>query len=256
LIRIVFGALRAQFEMTRRNMMDVYWILLMPFFSVIFTAIMLHSGRTDLVGYALVAPLLIAIGQMGFYVSAELLARDQWMQTLELVVASPAPFFLVLATRISLVSSIGLLGFVESWLIARFGFGIEVPVYHPLVLLVTLLATSLASTASALVLAAFCVLMRNVRTLQNSATYPLYVLGGVLVPTTYLPEWLQPASKLVFLSWSADLLRDSLQAATPSDVPLRVAAILALGLGTGTMGAILLQHMLDRLRSEGRLGLL
>ncbi len=237
-------------------MMDVYWILLMPFFSVIFTSIVLHSGRTDLVGYALVAPLLIAIGQMGFYVAAEVMARDQWMQTLELLVATPSPFFLVLATRIAFVSSIGLLGFVESWLIARVGFGIDVPFYHPLVLLGTLLATSFASTASALVLAAFCCQSRYVRTIQNTATYPFYVLGGVMVPTAYLPQWLQPVSKLVFLSWSADLLRDSLQAPDPADVPIRVAAILALGLATGVVGAIFLHRMLDRLRSQGRLGIL
>jgi ABC-2 type transport system permease protein len=254
-IGIALAALHAQLEMTRRNMMDVYWILLMPFFAIIFTSIVLHSGRTDLVGYALVAPLLIAIGQMGFYVSAELLARDRSMQTLELVVATPAPFFLVLASRVAFVSSIGLLGFVESWLIARVGFGIEVPVHHPAVLVVTLLATSFASTASALVLAAFCCLIRNVRSLQNTATYPLYVLGGVMVPTTYLPEWLQPLSKIVFLSWSADLLRDSLQAATPADVGLRLAAIGALGLATGVVGAVLLHRMLDYLRTEGRLGL-
>ncbi|MPZ15190.1 MAG: hypothetical protein GEU73_12330 [Chloroflexi bacterium] len=254
-MRIVTGALRAQFEMTRRDMMDVYWILLIPFFSLIFTAIMLHSGRVDLVGYALVAPLLIAIGQMGFYVASELLARDRWMQTLELVVASPAPFFLVLATRISLISSVGLVGFAESWLIARFGFGIAVPVHHPGVLLVTLLATTGASTGSALVLAALFGLARDVRTLQNTVTYPMYVLGGVLVPATYLPEWLQPLSRLVFLSWSADLLRDSLQAPTPSDVALRVGAIVGLGLVSGAAGAVLLHRMLDHLRQEGTLGI-
>lgn len=256
MIRIVLGALRAQFTMTRRNMMDVYWILLLPFFSIIFTSIMLHAGRTDLVSYALVAPLLIAIGQMGFYVAAELLTRDQWMQTLELIVATPAPFFLVLASRIALVSSIGLVGFAESWLIARVGFGIEVPFHHPGVLAATLLATSFAATGTALVLASFACLSPNVRTLQNVATYPLYVLGGVMVPTTYLPEWLQPVSKVVFLSWSADLLRDSLQAPDPVNVVFRVGAILAIGLITGVIGAMLLHRMLDYLRAEGRLAVI
>jgi ABC-2 type transport system permease protein len=252
---IVLAALRAQFQQTQRNIMDVYWLIVMPFFAIVFTSIVLQSGRTDLVGHSLVAPLLIAVGQMGFYTASELLAREREAQTLELNVAAPVSFGLVLGSKITVITSLGLLGFLESWLVTWLVFGIAIPVHHPVILVATLLATTFASTATALITAAIFSLSREVRAAQNSITYPLYVLGGVLVPVSYLPESLQPISRIIFLYWSADLLRDALRVEDLSFPFARLSMIVLLGLASGALGAWLLYRMLDHLRKEGTLGL-
>jgi len=222
----------------------------------VFMAIFIHSGRHDLIGYALIAPLLMTIGQMGFFVASEVISNDRDDQVLELLVAAPAPILFTLWPRVLLLNALGLIGFAETWAIGRFVFGTEVVFHHPWVAAATLLATVFASAGTAMVTAALFCFGRSTRTFQNSVTYPLYLLAGVLVPVTFLPEWVQPFSRLVFLYWGADLLRDSLDAAAIEHLVWRLGAIVALGGAAGALGGTLLYRMLDRLRSDGTLGLL
>ena len=109
--------------------------------------------------------------------------------------------------------------------------------------------------ATALITSALFSLSRSARAMQNTVTYPLYVLSGVLVPASYLPNWLEPVSKVLFLSWAADLLRDSLSAEPVDDFVPRLLVVAALGAGALALGTLLLNRMIDRLRADGRLGL-
>jgi ABC-2 type transport system permease protein len=255
ILPIVVAAARAQFQMTTHNVEDVMPVLTIPLLSVVSTAILVHAGRVDLADHALVASLLMTVGQMGLFVGSEVVARDRNLQTLELAVASAGPYVVVLTTRIFLLTVVGLIGFVEGWLIAWWVFDIRIAVQWPGVFLLTVVATTLAITGTCVVAAAFAALFRNTRTFQHALNGPFYLLGGVLVPITYLPEWLQPVCRLVFFSWSADLLRDTFRAAAPADVALRLSIIVGLGVASGLIGVALLRRVFDHLRREGSLGL-
>ena len=84
---------------------------------------------------------------------------------------------------------------------------------HPGALALTLLVAAFATAGTSVAFAAVFVLTRNAYTFTNSLSYPLYLLGGVFVPVAFLPNVIQPVASLVFMSWSADLLRASLKAA-------------------------------------------
>jgi ABC-2 type transport system permease protein len=188
-------------------------------------------------------------------VAGELVNRDKFMGVLEAVVATPAPFALVVAARVTTVTAFGLAGFVESWLVALLAFHVVVPIRHLEVLMPTLLVSAFAASGTALLFSAVFALKESARVYQNSITFPFYLLGGILVPVAYLPPWLQPVSRMVFLSWSADLLRDSLGTQAISNVPLRLAMVALLGGAGAALGWYLLQRMIDHLRRVGRLGL-
>jgi ABC-2 type transport system permease protein len=96
---------------------------------------------------------------------------------------------------------------------------------------------------------------KTTRTYQNALAGPLYLLGGVLVPVSVLPEFVQPVSHAIFLYWSADLLRDALQPVPVANIPERLGAIAALGLAGGALGSLLFGRLLTHLRREGTLGL-
>jgi ABC-2 type transport system permease protein len=255
LARLVVSTVRAQLQMTRRNVEDLLPVASIPLSAIITLAILVNSGRSDLAGYALVAVVLMTVAQMGLFVGSEIIAQDRHSQTLELFAASPAPYFAVLGTRVFVLSAIGLIGFVEAWLIAWGLFGVRIVVYHPLVLGVTLLIATFASSATALIVVAAASFGRTTRTVQNAIGGPLFLLGGVLVPVTYLPEFLQPFSRGIFLYWAADLLRDALQPPDPLNVPFRLQAVLWLGVIAGAIGFVLIHRMLAHLRREGTLGL-
>jgi ABC-2 type transport system permease protein len=254
--RVVPGAIRAQYRMSRRSFEDLMPVLTMPLFALVFMAIFIHSGRRDLAGYALIAPLLMTIGQMGFFVASEVISNDRDDQVLELLVAAPTPILFTLWPRVLLLNALGLIGFAEAWAIGRFVFGAQVEFHHPWVVAATLIATVFASAGTAMVTAALFCFGRSTRTFQNSVTYPLYLLAGVLVPAAFLPAWVQPFSRLVFLYWAAELLRDTLDPAVIEHLWWRLGAIVGLGGLAGAIGGALLYRMLDRLRRDGTLGLL
>jgi ABC-2 type transport system permease protein len=118
-----------------------------------------------------------------------------------------------------------------------------------------MLVTAFAILGTALVMASVFVLSRSARNFQNSLNYPFFLLGGVLVPVALLPGWLQPLCRLVFLSWSADLLRDALEPAPVRGVAARLLVIALLGAAAAALGRWLLHRMLDRLRRHGTLSL-
>lgn len=145
---------------------------------------------------------------------------------------------------------IAILAFAESifvsWLI-----GVEVAVHHGVMLVAGLIATVVGATGTALVLSAAFVFSRSARSFQNAFTYPLYLLGGVIVPVSLLPDWVQPLSKLVYVSWSGDLLRESLAPVSVEGGAVRVIILMLLGVVWYWAGAELLERAVLRLRRHG-----
>lgn len=249
------GAARMQVRTTLANVEDLTWVVTEPLLAIVAVAILVHAGRPDLASHALSASFLMTIGQMGFWVGSDVLAHERHLETLELSVITPTPLVMVLFARILLISSVGLVGLVEGWLLIRGLFRVPLVIHHPWLLLATLLATMLAATGTSVLMAALFSLAREQRTLQNAVYGPLYLLGGVLVPVRYLPAFLQPLSPFVFLSWSAELVRDSFTPADPRQVGLRLAAILGLGAVAFVLALLFIARILDRLRQRGTLGL-
>lgn len=227
-----------------------------PVYALIFMAIFVHVGREDLASYALVAPMLMGVVGTAAFVAGELVMRERRDQTLEVSVICPAPFPAVVFSRILVITAISMVGIVESWLIIRFGFGVEIAIHHPGTFAAAVLLTTIASAGTALMAAALFCFAEEVRTFQNSITFPLLLFSGVLVPVTAFPDWLEPISQIIFLYWSADLLRASMQPEVPQGANLALGALAGLGLGSTLLGAVLLGRMIGYLRREGRLAVI
>ncbi len=225
-----------------------------PTLTLVFLAIMLHAGRTDLAPFAVLAPALLVLWQMALQTSGDTVESERENGSLEALVASPTPLAAVIVGRIAAVTAVSLLGFVESWLVAAIVFGVRVHIYHPELFFSTLLVTGYATAGSAVVLSALFVRTRAARALQNSLTYPFYVLGGIMVPVAYLPDWLEPVTRLVFLSWSSDLMRDALMQAPPQNSLLRLAVVLLLGTIGLAVGMLLVRRALVLVRRTGTIG--
>jgi ABC-2 type transport system permease protein len=124
-------------------------------------------------------------------------------------------------------------------------------VAHPGWFALGVLVTCLAMAGTSNIMAGLFVLGRAAVNFQNALNYPFYVLGGVFVPVAFLPGWLRPVSDGVFLSWSSDLLRDSLSAGALVDPGLRVAVIVGLGAAGVAVGWALQAVVLVRIRRTG-----
>jgi ABC-2 type transport system permease protein len=232
---------------------SLFPLFMTPFLALIFLMILDHAGRNDLTGYAVVAPVFIGLWWVSLMAAGGVISWDRWQGTLELVVAAPALLPLVVFGRILAVATVGLSGFVEVWIVAKLLYGAEFTIHHPLEFVLTLVASAAAMAATALTMSSLFVLARNAVTFINSGSYPFFVLGGVLVPATFLPDWLEPLSKVVFLSWSSDLLRSSLSPEPFERFGYRVGMVLVLGVAALAIGSALMTYFLRKARTRGDL---
>lgn len=249
----LWAGFRFQLAVLGRSFGDLVALVNAPMMTLVLLAVTRHAGRDDLAPYAVLAPALIVLWSISLFVAGEIITRERENGTLEGLVATPTMLGAVVTGRIIGVVLISLVGFAESWLAAWLVFGVVVPVYEPLVFLVALAATTVAMAGTASVMSALFVLARSARTFQSSLNYPFYVLGGVMVPVSLLPGWVEPFSRLVFLSWSADLLRDALSPAGVPNLLPRLAMVLLLGLAGYALGLVLLRKAVNRLRRTGSL---
>ncbi|USQ80171.1 ABC transporter permease [Ornithinimicrobium faecis] len=252
-MRVFLAGWQMQLWSMRGNPDWFLTLILAPLQTVVFVTIFQHAGRGDLTSYGVLAPALIALWGLSLQTSGELITRERENGSLEGLLAAPGRFDVVMLGRISAVTSLALLAFVECWLTGWWLTGELLTITHPVVFALTVVVSAVAMTGWAGVMASVFVLARSARTFQNSLSYPFYVLGGVLVPVALLPDWLQPLSRVVFLSWSSDLFRDSLTTDRVEDLVVRVLVIVVLGAVGFALSHHLLHRALRRVRTTGSL---
>ena len=224
-----------------------------PLFAIIFLAIVRQSGRHDLEPDALLAPVLMTLLWVALQHAGTLMAGDRWQAVLEPMVAAPSSPASVLLGRVMSLMCFGLLSLIEVWVVGKLVFGVSIPFEHPGELVATLAVTAVAMGGLAVAFSALLVMTRNAYTFTNSASFPLYLLGGVFVPVALLPDWVQPISTVLFVSWSSDLLRATVKDAPVEDFWPRLGMVLLLGAITFLVGRVILHYVLRRMRSNGEL---
>jgi ABC-2 type transport system permease protein len=247
----LLAACRLQAAFARRTPAQLMVLATTPMLASIFLSLALNAGRHDLVVNAVVAPAVIGLWFVSLDLAGGMIDGERWGGTLEPLVAAPTPLGLVVFGRVLAIVAFGTLTFAESWLVARLIFGVSPALAHPGVFALAVAATAVAMAGTATLLSAAFVLSRSTAMFQNSMSYPFYILGGVMVPVALLPDWLRPLSRIVFLSWSADLLRASFLPAPIPGVAARLAAILALGAAALGAGLALVDRVATRVRRQG-----
>lgn len=252
-MRAVLAGFRLELQIVRAAPDALIPLVTAPLFALIFLSIVRQSGRPDLQPDALMAPVLMTLWWVALQQAGNMITGDRWQALLEPLLAAPASFASVLLGRISALMCLGLVSFFEVWAVGRLVYGVSIPFEHPGALGLTLVVVAFATAGTSVAFAAVFVLTRNAYTFTNSLSYPLYLLGGVLVPVAILPGWLHPVSAGIFMSWGADLLRATLKPPPIDDLWLRLGTVVLLGAISLAAGRVLLFHVLRRMRAKGEL---
>lgn len=254
----MFTILRAesafQLRVLRRTPDRMLPLVTVPLFTAAILVITQNAGRRDLAGTAVVGSAMIGIWSFAIYISGDIIEGERWLGTLEGVVSTPSPFVITLLGRIGTVTAVSFLSFIESGLVAEVFFDVRVTIHHRLLFAATLACTWFAMTGTALIMSGLFVLTRAIGTYQNALTYPFYVLSGAVTPISLLPGWLHPLCRIVFLSWSADLLRACMTTGAVTDATTHIAMIFLLGLAGMGIGVWSTSVVLRRMRRLGTIG--
>ncbi|GAA4238651.1 hypothetical protein GCM10022254_55460 [Actinomadura meridiana] len=252
-MRTVASGFRLQLVFYRHHPDLLVPLLTAPLYAAVFAMIMRHNDRADLLGQASLAPFYMSLWWFALFSGGWIIQTDRWEDTLQYLVSAPANFSAVVFGRACATVVPGIAAFAETWLFARYVLHAPVTIRHWPVLTASLALTLFATAATATLLAALFVLARNAITFSNAASFPFYVLGGLLVPTVFLPDWVRPLSNGVFLSWSADLLRGSISADPVPHAALGLTMITALGAFALVAARLTIGRVLARVRHTGEM---
>ena len=231
------------------GLLGVLWPLF--FATVAFFMFRAGAGGETLV-YASFGAAVMGIWSATSTSAGSAMQRERWHGTLELLVAAPTHFALILLPVTIAMSTIGLYSMTATLLWGRVAFGVDIPLEHPFAFAVALVATVASVGALGFLLAVSFVRYRTAWALGNMLEYPVWLVGGFLVPISLLPGWVRPISWALAPTWGVDAVREAALGGNP--VP-EIALCLVLGAAYVTAGALVLETVLRAARRDGSISL-
>jgi ABC-2 type transport system permease protein len=231
------------------GLLGVIWPL---FFATVAFFMFRAGGGQETLLYASLGAAVMGIWSMTSTSAGSALQRERWHGTLEVLVAAPANFALVLLPLTIAMSTIGIYCLLATLLWGRLAFGIELQLVHPLLFALSVPAAVLSIGAFGFLLAVSFVRYRFAWALGNLFEYPVWLICGFLVPLSLLPTWVRPISWLLAPTWGVRAIRESALGGSPlPDVLL----CLALGGGYVLAGVLVLETVLRAARARAALSL-
>lgn len=202
-------------QLTRSSFDGLLAILWPLFFATVAFFMFRAGGDPDALVYAALGAAVMGIWTATSVSAGSAVQRERWHGTLELLVAAPAHFSLVLLPLAFATSAIGVYCMTTTLLFGRFVFGIHLTLEHPLLMAAAIPATILSIGALGFLLATCFARYRAAWALGAMMEYPIWLLCGFLVPLSLLPGWSHPISWALAPTWGMRAIRESSTGGTP-----------------------------------------
>jgi ABC-2 type transport system permease protein len=211
------------------------------------------GGRPGTLLYAALGAGMMGIWSSTLFGSGGALQWNRYQGTLELLVASPPPFIVVLLPLTLATSITGGYALLATLFWGRIFFGVPLHFAHPLAFVLAVPAAVLALGLMGLLMASSFVLYRNANALSNLLEYPVWVATGLLFPVTLLPSWVGPISWLLAPRWGIDAIRHSATGGGPVWFPIGMC--LVVGAAYLVLAALFLRVFERQARARATLSL-
>jgi ABC-2 type transport system permease protein len=216
MVRIVWMGLRFRV----REFTVSQWFLLMSVFQpIIFATIAFYlfqaGGRPGTLLYAALGAGMMGIWSSTLFGSGGALQWNRYQGTLELLVAAPPPFLVVLLPLTLATSVTGAYSLLATVFWGRVFFDVPLDFAHPLAFAVAVPASVLALGLMGLLMASTFILYRHANALSNLLEYPVWIATGLLFPIALLPAWVAPISWLLAPRWGVEAIRRSAEGGDP-----------------------------------------
>lgn len=242
-----------QVKMMSRSSFDGLLGVVWPLFFATIAFFMFRTGHDPRsLLYASVGSSVMGIWTATSVQSSNALQRQRWQGTLELLVAAPSHFSLVLLPITIATSTIGIYAMAATLAWGRFLFGIPIHVTHPLLFALAVPATVLSIGALGFVLSVSVTRYRRAWALGYAFEYPVWLVCGFLVPLSLFPGWVRPISWLLAPTWGVQAIREAALGGAPLGA---VAMCVLLGVAYTAVGVALVDTILRSARVNATLSL-
>ncbi|MFJ8113605.1 ABC transporter permease [Streptomyces sp. NPDC096132] len=244
-------ALRMEQRAMQRNPLLLVNSGMLP---AVFLIIAVETGRPDPDGAAelLVAVMLTALWGSTVWMSGGVLRRERSFGTLARCVSGVwSPYLVLLGKSLgATVTSVGAI--LVSTGVTAVALGLPLGVSHPVWIVVSLMVLVCSATALGALVSCLFLVTRNGLVWSHALMYPVFAVGGLLIPTHALPAWLRWAPDLLSLHWIKDCLVD---AATGGVSVAPLGAAMLLTLAYFFTAGLAYSRSVERSRREGTLDL-
>ena len=195
----------------RELVVSRWFLLLCVLQPVIFATIAFYmfkaGGRPGTLLYAALGAGMMGIWSTTLFGSGGALQWNRWQGTLELLIASPPPFLVVLLPLTLATSVTGAYSLFATLFWGRVFFGVPLHFAHGLAFAVAVPAAVFSLGLMGLLMASSFILYRHANALSNLLEYPVWIATGLLFPLSLLPTWVAPVSWLLAPRWGIDAIR-------------------------------------------------
>jgi ABC-2 type transport system permease protein len=205
------------------------------------------GGKEDALLYVSLGAGLMGIWSSTLFGSGGAISWQRWQGTLEVTIAAPAPFVLVILPITLATATIGLYSLTATLVWGRVFFGVPFEVERPALFVAAIPATIFGLGLLGLVLASTFVMYRNANAMSNLLEYPVWLVTGLLVPLSLFPGWVEPISWVLAPTWGVRAIRDS--ALGGGEPAAAIGMCLALGVVYFALGTYFLR-LFERLARE------
>jgi len=235
---------------------SMFFVLTSTIQPVIFATIAFYmwraGARPGSLLYVALGAGLMGVWSTTLFGAGGVIQWQRWQGTLELLVASPPPFLLVLIPQTAAPATVGLYSIVATLLWGRLFFGVPLHIVHPAAFVVAIPATILGLACMGIVMSSTFVLYRQSSAFQNLLEYPVWLVTGLLVPVSLLPGWVGPIGWCLAPTWGVRAIR---HAALGGDPWRAVGMCLALSAAYLAIGAVTMANFERLARKHATLSL-
>ncbi|MCP3820266.1 ABC transporter permease [Streptomyces sp. A3M-1-3] len=253
LLRLTAVGVRTHVTYMSRSPIEITFAVLVP---LVYATLAVHLFRAaedpDRLLTASVGAGLMGIWSSVLFGSGGAVQNQRWLGTLETLVVAPTRLALVLLPITLATAVVGTYAMVATVLWGALLFGVPMDFAHPLLFLLAVPACVLALGMTGLLPAATFVLLRNANALANPMDAPVWLLSGMLVPVTVLPDWTRPISWALPTTWGSRAVH---AATSGGDVLTPLLLSLALGALYALLAVLVLGRVERRARAAATLSL-
>jgi ABC-2 type transport system permease protein len=240
-------------KMLSQSAFDGFLGLLWPLFFATTAFLMFRIGHDPAtLLYASLGASVMGVWSATSVAASSALQRQRWHGTLELLVAAPVHFSLVLLPITIAMSTVGVYSMAATLVWGRVLFGISIHFAHPWLFALAVPVTVGSIGLLGFLLSVTVVRYRTAWALGNMFEYPVWLICGFLVPLSLFPGWVRPLSWLLAPTWGIRAIR----AAASGGDPLPAIGLAAgLGLVYVTIGILLVETVLRSARANATVSL-